>query len=142
MPITIPEALLDAPPEAFMPLASAVASRSAVPAGFDGDSEAKRRGLNWPLKYGPALAGLGDAYTTRQNIRHGASEWNPAMRPFAGNDALYGVETGLGLAAGLGGDALAKHGHRTLGTLLAGSVLVPMASGAVLNLIRAHERSR
>lgn len=135
MPTPLDLSAIDAPapPSAFYYDKAVEPSSPAEPVGGKG------RGLNPILTFGPALAGLADAYTTRQNIRAGASEGDPLMRPFAYSNAIYPVEVGAGLLAGLGGGALAKKGHRTAGTILSGAVLIPMASGAILNLLRGKD---
>ena len=93
---------------------------------------AEDHGLNPALKYGPIVAQLADAYTTRRAIKAGGHEGNSAMEPFANNEAvLYASKALLGLGTGLLADHLAKSGHKTLGKILSGlSIAVPLGAAA------------
>lgn len=93
--------------------------------------EKDRRGLNPGLILAPAAAQAFDAYSTREGMKAGGREGNPAMSPFADNEAaLYGSKVGAGLLIGFLANKLAKAGHRNAAKLLSGvSIAVPVGAG-------------
>lgn len=91
-----------------------------------------KRGLNPMLAYiAPMGAQAFDAYSTREAMKSGGREGNPAMSGLAGNPAaLYGVKVGSALLIGIAADKLAKSGHRNLGKGLSMlSIGVPLGAG-------------
>lgn len=92
--------------------------------------DTERKGLNPLLKFGPAIASAVDGVSTVGAIQHGAKEMNPVLAPFAGNPAaLIGTRTAEGLLIGLAADALAKHGHPTLGKIVSSiNIAVPLGA--------------
>ena len=103
-----------------------------VPMVVSPETERKRKaGLSALLLIGPFGANGFDAYSTREAMKAGGKEGNPAVAKVADNEAaLYLTKMGVAAGTDIAAQALAKTGHRNLGKLVAGlGIVLPLAAG-------------
>ncbi len=122
-------------------IAQEEAQRQAREAAIRAQYERETRGAGPLMTWGPAVAGLADAVSTKYALSQGGEEMNPLLAPFVDNDlAFYATKLGTGLLAGHIANKLAKSGHKNMAKVVGSlGIAVPLGA-AVWNTSQASRR--